>query len=110
MNHDGSLVNREPVVCEVDLRQYQQMQVVHQQQQQQQPGEEHMRTTTVLPSAQYQGEMHGHVEQSQGSAVVTFQTKKKEKVLLPCMHCKDSFRTECQLQVSASTKSLLLVV
>lgn len=45
-----------------------------------------------------------HVDQSQQTQTITLigTGKKKEKVLLPCSHCKDSFRTECQLQVRIS--------
>lgn len=54
-------------------------------------------TTQYQQTAEMQPQ---HVNQSQQTQTITLVTpRKKERVLLPCMHCKDSFRTECQLQV-----------
>lgn len=55
-------------------------------------------------TTQYQqtNDMQPHVvDQSQQTQTIQLigAGKKKEKILLPCSHCKDSFRTECQLQV-----------
>ncbi|EEB12777.1 zinc finger protein, putative [Pediculus humanus corporis] len=48
-----------------------------------------------------------HVNQSQQTQTISLVTpRKKEKILLPCMHCKDSFRTECQLQAHIRNKHI----
>lgn len=62
-------------------------------------------TTQFQQTAEMQPQ---HVSQSQQTQTISLVApRKKEKILLPCMHCKDSFRTECQLQVRISFLPLI---